>query len=157
MFYNGGAEYAFNQDLSSWDTSNVTDMSFIFYNEGGGIHTFNQDLSSWDTSNVTDMSFMFYNEGGTHAFDQSLGAWDISSVTNMTDMLYNCGMSPENYSATLSGWGNKGADNIPNNITLGATELTYCGNIGTLLARNTFLIGENGWVIQDAGVDPNCP
>jgi surface protein len=35
----------------------VTDMSRIFANQ----HDFNDDLSSWDTSQVTTMSGMFYS------------------------------------------------------------------------------------------------
>eukprot|EP00978_Attheya_sp_CCMP212_P031464 scaffold119072_cov69-Attheya_sp.AAC.1 len=42
---------SFNQDISSWDTSNVTWMRNMFVNES----SFNQDISSWNTSNVTDM------------------------------------------------------------------------------------------------------
>ena len=37
-------------------TSLVTDTSDLFRNET----TFNQDISSWDTSSVTNMSYMFY-------------------------------------------------------------------------------------------------
>ena len=33
----------FNQDISSWDVSNVTDMGGMFSNS-----SFNQDISSWD-------------------------------------------------------------------------------------------------------------
>ena len=36
---------AFNQNISNWDVSNVTDMSFMFYNA----KNFNQDISNWDT------------------------------------------------------------------------------------------------------------
>ena len=39
---------AFNGDLSSWDTSKVTDMSAMFY----GADAFNRNLFSWDVSNV---------------------------------------------------------------------------------------------------------
>ena len=71
---------SFNQDISSWDVSNVTDMSFIFY----GSSSFNQDISSWDVSNVTGMSSMFY---GASSFNQPIGYWDVSNVTNMFRML----------------------------------------------------------------------
>ena len=44
----GGA--MFNQDISGWDVSNVTNMDGMFL----GNQYFNQDLSSWDVSNVTN-------------------------------------------------------------------------------------------------------
>ena len=36
--------------MSSWDVSNVTNMSEMFYNA----QNFNQDLSAWDVSNVQE-------------------------------------------------------------------------------------------------------
>lgn len=71
---------SFNQDLSTWDTSNVTNMGYMF----NGCHVFNQDISGWDTSNVTNMSGMF---SGASAFNQDISAWDVSNVTNMDYML----------------------------------------------------------------------
>jgi surface protein len=41
---------AFNGDISQWDVSNVTDMSFMFYRSN-----FTGDISKWDVSNVTNM------------------------------------------------------------------------------------------------------
>jgi surface protein len=82
----------FVSDLSNWDVSNVTDMSFMFNNsdsysqtqESGG-----QDLSNWDVSSVTNMEYMF----STSQFGNSqleswseLGSWDVSSVTTMREM-----------------------------------------------------------------------
>tara|TARA_B100001057_G_scaffold347141_1_gene348417 strand:- start:139 stop:426 length:288 start_codon:yes stop_codon:yes gene_type:complete len=43
-------------DISTWDVSNITDMSGLFWSR----NTFNENISNWDTSNVTDMSRMFY-------------------------------------------------------------------------------------------------
>ena len=45
-------------DLSSFDTSNVTDMRGMFYSCKSLTAL---DLSSFDTSNVTDMRGMFYS------------------------------------------------------------------------------------------------
>ena len=53
-------QQALIKDISSWDTSNVTDMSRMFYQSGD----FNRDIGGWDTSNVIDMSYMFYATGG---------------------------------------------------------------------------------------------
>ena len=41
-----GGETPFNQDISSWDVSNVTDMRSMFYDS-----SFNQDISSWVVPN----------------------------------------------------------------------------------------------------------
>ena len=67
-------------DISSWDTSNVTDMSNMFLNNS----MFQQDISSWDTSSVTVMDGMFRNS----AFNQDISSWDTSSVINMGTMFY---------------------------------------------------------------------
>ena len=42
----------FNQDISSWDVSNVEDMRVMFW----GNKSFNRDLSSWNVTNVNDCS-----------------------------------------------------------------------------------------------------
>ena len=90
MFYD--AQY-FNQDISSWDVSNVTDMSSMF----SYARTFNQDLSAWDVSNVITMNDMFYE---TESFNQPIGSWDVSNVTNMSVMFYNA----QNFNQDLSSW-----------------------------------------------------
>ena len=71
----------FNQDISSWDVSNVTDMGFMFANATA----FNQPTGNWDVSNVTHMKQMFYNAA---SFNQPIGDWDVSNVTNMQTMFY---------------------------------------------------------------------
>jgi surface protein len=41
------SDYLFNQDISSWNVSNVTSMNFMFYDA----KSFNQDISKWNVSN----------------------------------------------------------------------------------------------------------
>ena len=65
----------FNQDISNWDTSKVTNMNRMFRYAS----SFNQDISGWDTDNVTDMSFMF---NYATSFDQDISGWDISNVSS---------------------------------------------------------------------------
>ena len=45
----------FNQDISKWDVSNVTNMSHMFYN----CVSFNKDISKWNASNVRYKNNMF--------------------------------------------------------------------------------------------------
>jgi len=82
-------------DLSSFDTKNVTDMSFMFgcITElgqllGGCFNLTNLDLSSFDTRNVTNMSSMFYDCSKLTNID--LSSFDTKKVTDMSDMFYNC-------------------------------------------------------------------
>ena len=42
--------------IENWCTKQVTTMSKLFYLKG----TFNEDISKWDTSSVTDMYGMFW-------------------------------------------------------------------------------------------------
>jgi surface protein len=63
----------FNQNIASWDVSNVTSMWQTFEDA----HSFNQDISKWDVSNVTSMlsTFKF-----AHSFNQDISKWDVSNV-----------------------------------------------------------------------------
>jgi len=84
----------FNADISKWDVSNVTDMSYMFYAND----SFKQNISNWNVSKVTDMSFMFHMAGNAEFIDNSInkrswgeeigdiGRWDVSNVTNMRGM-----------------------------------------------------------------------
>jgi surface protein len=67
------------ESISHWDTSNVTDMSHMFWDA----EAFNQPVSSFDTSNVTNMAYMFKN---AYAFNQPVSNFDTSNVTNMAWM-----------------------------------------------------------------------
>tara|TARA_B100000900_G_scaffold413753_1_gene438484 strand:- start:94 stop:756 length:663 start_codon:yes stop_codon:yes gene_type:complete len=68
----------FNQDISSWDLSNVTNTSHMFHLTDG----FNQNISFWDVSNVTNMNSMFT---GAKSFNQDLSFWDVGNVSDCKD------------------------------------------------------------------------
>lgn len=80
----------FNQNLP-WDTSNVTNMSNMFFNMGATTGNFKGDVSTWNTSKVKDMSYMFSN---AKSFDGDLSTWNTENVTNMSGMFaYSTGFT----------------------------------------------------------------
>ena len=74
------------EGLSQLDTSNVTDMSYMFF---GMSSVTSLDVSSFDTSNVTTMSYMFYGMSSVTGLDVS--NFDTSNVTTMGYMFKGMG------------------------------------------------------------------
>jgi surface protein len=124
MFYdqnNFSAFSSFNTNISSWDISNVTDMSLMFYMASAfnqdiskwdvssttnlwsmfaDATSFNQSIGDWDVSSVTDMSLMFFRAS---AFNQPIGSWNVTSVEDMTEMFFGA----TSFNQDLSSWGEK--------------------------------------------------
>ena len=96
--------HLFDIDISNWDTSNVTNMNFMFagrFDIDGLTPThdlptaFNGNLGIWDTSNVIYMRRMFFY---TTEFNYDINtkvvrpsgaiytAWDVSKVEKMNEM-----------------------------------------------------------------------
>ena len=87
MRYQNGSSYL-------WDTSRVTDMSYLFMTSycndlpeedinqacASMYGRLNVNISHFDVSQVTNMQGAFY---GNIGFEQDLGNWDFSAVTNM--------------------------------------------------------------------------
>ena len=91
----------YNGDISKWDTSNVTNMRYMF----NFAELFNQSIGDWDVSKVTDMCYMFYE---AHNFNQPIGDWDVSSVTDMTRMFDNA----YKFNKDISKWDVSGVTNM---------------------------------------------
>ncbi|AJK51385.1 BspA family leucine-rich repeat surface protein [Mycoplasma capricolum] len=66
---------SFNQDISTWNVSNVENMRYMF----DGAYSFNQPIGNWNTSKVIDMGYMF---DGATSFNQDLSKWNTSKVLN---------------------------------------------------------------------------
>lgn len=132
-------------NIGLWNTSNVTDMKWLFYNAAN----FNQNTGSWNTAKVTNMLYMF---GNAYAFDQNLGDWILNSNVDISNMLNNCGMSCENYDKTLLGWNMQ--PETPMNRNLGTANLTYWQSNNA----RAHLVESKGWTIHgDTYADCNYP
>ncbi len=77
-------------NISDWDVSNVTDMSYMFFacEELKSVG----DISKWNVSNVTNMNSMFEF---CNSFNQDISSWDVSSVTDADYIFYDCPIKEE--------------------------------------------------------------
>ena len=113
-------ETGFNQDIGDWDTSNVTNMGYMFQ----GNKDFNQNISGWDTSNVTNMFGMFYS---AKKFNQSINTdgskWNVSKVTNMGYMFNGA----SEFNGNISGWDVSGVSSM---VAMFSDAADFNQNIG---------------------------
>lgn len=119
----GAFEYCYNLgshgNMDSWNTSGITDMSYMFAED----YTFNQGIDRWDVSHVTDFQNMFNVDymvsikSHTPSFNQYLGAWNVSSAKNMSRMF----QGERYYNQPLNNW------NVSQvtNMTLMFTDCAY--------------------------------
>jgi surface protein len=137
-FNNGGSP-----SINSWNTSNVTDMSFMFniqsnFNQPignwntGKVTTFqnflnvpttpnnqdgifNQDLNTWDVSSASNFGFMF---NGQPDFNSNLGSWNVGKATTLQGMFKGL-PSPRKSSV----FNNGGSDTIKNWLPVSASSI----------------------------------
>jgi len=81
-----------NHEMNLWDVSKVVDMSSMFSGSN-----FNGYIYAWDTSSVTDMSKMFQS---VTEFNQSIANWNTSSVTDMSSMF----QSASSFNQPIGSW-----------------------------------------------------
>tara|TARA_B100001564_G_scaffold30185_1_gene22220 strand:- start:141 stop:1595 length:1455 start_codon:yes stop_codon:yes gene_type:complete len=74
---------SFNQNISNWDVSKVTNMEHMFSGDYRS-NIFNQDIGNWDVSSVTNMRYMFEYS----YFNQDIGRWNVINVKSMYSMFH---------------------------------------------------------------------
>ena len=108
----------FNQDLSGWDVSNVTDMSYMFSSNPA----FDQNIGSWNVSNVSDF-------------------------TDFMDGKTNLDYSTTNLNAIYNGWSALPTLQSGININFGSIKYTAGGSAGKAILTgppNNWTITDGG-------------
>jgi len=87
--------------ISEWDTSNVTNMNYLFSinkdTRNIKFNDFNDDISNWNVSNVSTMKAMF---AGAIIFNQDLNNWNTSNVKDMESMF----QTARSFNGNISEW-----------------------------------------------------
>ncbi|CAL6443634.1 unnamed protein product [Bathycoccus prasinos] len=131
----------FNADLSNWDTSQVTDMGMMFYST-----PFNRNIGSWDTSKVRTMAGMF---NGCPNFNQDIGSWDTSQVTDMGCMF--CGQT-KRFNQDIGGWNTEKVTNMQAMFSTAAAFNQDIGRWNTAQVTNMNSMFYVAWAFnQDIG------
>lgn len=143
--------HLFNQDVSTWDVSTVTNMQAMFstcavFNNGANTNvnpiTGRAGINGWDTSNVTNMTSMFFSAG---VFNQDLGNWDTSKVTTMLSMFARA----SGFNQDLSKWNVGKCSSFESMFN---NAYAYNNGANTDVNPITGRVGIDGWNI---GSDPS--
>lgn len=151
LFANRDFTAQMNTAIATWNTTNVTQMGYMFSN-----NNFAGDISGWNVSNVTMLKALFGSTGTSSysLFNQSLASWNLRDGV---DMSTGFGCPPQwstaNWTASLVGWA---SDQTPaHNVQLDA-----CGKqwYDSAQSARDYLVNTLGWTItNDGGSVPSPP
>ncbi len=86
---------SFNQDISGWDVSGVSNFGHVFQN----CTSFNKSLNGWDVSSGTNFSRMFLN---CTSFNQSLNDWVFSTTSDIN--FYSMFIGCHSFNGNITNW-----------------------------------------------------
>ena len=150
----------FDQNVGSWNVSNVTNMGFLFgsnqvlrafpSNKGKFTNGGSPSIGNWNVSRVTDMTSMFFNQA---LFDHDLGKWNVGNCTSFGGM-FGMYLSLNTPTQTWTGsFNNGGSPSIGNWDTSKSTlfnvmfsnQVNFNQNIGSWdVSKGTTLFGMFG-------------
>ena len=90
MFYGASK---FNQNIESWDVSNITTMEQIF----GEATSFNQPLNNWKLDNIDNMVGMFFS---ATSFNQPLDKWVFPKCEDLIELFFEA----TSFNQDITGW-----------------------------------------------------
>jgi surface protein len=136
-------------NINSWDTSNVTDMSYMFQ----AAELFDDNIGNWNVSNVIDMTSMFdsaflFNNGGS----STISNWNTFNVTNMSNMFLFASI----FNQPLSGWNVSNVTNMSSMFELSSFNqpinnwnVGNVTNMAGMFAQTIFNQPLSGWNVSN--------
>ena len=179
--YKSKGDYKVFDALSSWNVSNIKDMSWAFYHND----YFNSSLQNWNVSNCNDFALMFayndvYNQemnnwkintsepvdmfgmfSACSEFNKPLWAWDMSRVTRTSDMFYSCDefngyLGPWNMqNVTDMGWMFRNADRFNNSGNSQMNwNVTSCTDFDYMFDDSNMNVDISSWCVSHISTTP---
>jgi surface protein len=131
-------------DLSSFDTFNVIDFSYMFA-ISNSLSTL--DLSGFDTSNATNIDYMIYDLDGVSIIGPE--HFDVTSVTQAGNFCKWTTLPTQQYTELLVNWG---AQAVQSGVTI---DFNYCYYFSAAVAARAVLDPGTSWSITDLGLLAN--
>jgi surface protein len=91
----------FNEDVSSWNVANATNLSRMFR----GCVLFNSDVSRWNVAKVETFESMFED---CTLFNSDVSRWNVASAFNFSSMFSRCKV----FNSDVSQWNMARADYV---------------------------------------------
>ena len=136
----------FNQDINTWDVSNVTTMFQMFFDA----ESFNKPVNSWDVGNVTNFGQMFRS---AKLFNKPLNNWNVANVTTMISMFQDA----LSFNQPLDNWDVSSVNSIRNmfvgassfNQPLNSWDVSSVTNmVGVFVDASSFNQDINNWDVS---------
>lgn len=139
---------SFQGGLSTWDTSNVTNMGNMFRGT-----TFNQSLNSWNVLKVTDFDSMFY---GNTAFNQSLNSWSLSTAPAVSISMSGMFRGATAFNGDITGWNTVRVTHMGAmflnatsfNQPIGTWDVSNVADMGSMFQASGFNQNINAWNVS---------